>query len=211
MFLVLTIISFLLCLRLLPRESSVIKLPAAGRGHDLGCNNTSASSQRMQPVCVVAVIIAALFGCSIRGAAGTGEWSILQLVTTAAMFDCYSSRSLVLLELPPASRVYLLRDTKTFTCQGRGNPASLLVNNLNPVGDNAVSDNLQSMNITWTESSQGSGVNVVTTFTITMTMTLDNNGTTIWCGFQYGGPLYYTKTTVIAVAGKKLTIPLVYS
>ena len=53
-----------------------IKLPAAGRGHDLGCNNTSASSQTMQLVRVVAVFIAALFGCSIRGAAGTGEWSL---------------------------------------------------------------------------------------------------------------------------------------
>ena len=109
----------------------------------------------------------------------------------------------MLQELPPtSSRVYLLGDIKTFTCQGRGNPASLLINSLNPVGDNAVSDNLQSMNITWTKSSQGSGLNTVTTFTITMTMTLNNNGTTIWCGFQYGGPLHFTQTTVIAVAGR---------
>ena len=108
----------------------------------------------------------------------------------------------MLQELPPSSRVYLLGDTKTFTCQGRGNPASLLINKLNPVGDNAVSDNLRSLNITWTESSQGSGTNTVTTFTITMIMTLNNNDTTIWCGFIYGGPLHDTQTTVIAVAGR---------
>ena len=108
----------------------------------------------------------------------------------------------VMQELPPPSRIYLLGETKTFTCQGTGNPASLLINSHNPVGDNTVTENLKSNNITWTKTPQGEGINTVTTFTVTMVMTVDNNGTKIWCGFNYGGPLYVTRTTVISVAGK---------
>ena len=55
----------------------------------------------------------------------------------------------VMQELPPSSRIYLLGETKTFTCQGTGNPASLLINSHNPVGDNTVTENLKSNNITW--------------------------------------------------------------
>ena len=98
----------------------------------------------------------------------------------------------------PRSKVALLGDSVSFTCKGQGD-GTLLVDNLSPVGDNNVHQKLLADNITWNKQVHGDGNSKETTFTVTVVATTSNNGTFIWCGFEYHGSTSSTDDVFLIV------------